>query len=120
VHPNIIVSAAVMPEPSSMKYYYGQDVPTISKYLDVVIPMIYKGNYHASSKWIKKVTKKFVKQTTGSKIWAGLQSYKSDWNIKKLSYSALLKDAKNAKKGGAAGVVLFRFGLSALLNFKKI
>ena len=120
VHPNIIVSAAVMPEPSSMKYYYGQDVPTISKYLDVVIPMIYKGNYHASSKWIKKVTKKFVKQTTGSKIWAGLQSYKSDWNIKKLSYSALLKDAKNAKKGGAAGVVLFRFGLSALLNFRKV
>ena len=120
VHPNIIVSAAVMPEPSSMKYYYGQDVPTISKYLDVVIPMIYKGNYHASSKWIKKVTKKFVKQTKGSKIWAGLQSYKSDWNIKKLSYSALLKDAKNAKKGGAAGVVLFRFGLSALLNFRKV
>lgn len=120
VHPNIIVSAAVMPEPSSMKYYYGQDVPTISKYLDVVIPMVYKGNYHASSKWIKKITKKFVKKTKGAKIWAGLQTYKSDWNIKKLSYKTLLKDAKNAKKGGAAGVVLFRFGLSALLNFKKI
>lgn len=120
VNPNIIVSAAVMPEPSSMKYYYGQDIPTISKYLDVVVPMIYKGNYHASSKWIKKITKKFVKKSKGSKIWAGLQSYKSDWNIKKLSYKALMKDAKNAKKGGASGVVLFRFGLSALLNFKKL
>lgn len=120
VNPNIIVSAAVMPEPTSMKHYYAQDVPTMSKYLDVVIPMIYKGNYHASSKWIKKTTKKFVKQSKGAQIWSGLQSYKSDSNIKKLSYTALFKDAKYAKKGGASGVVLFRWGLSALLNFKKL
>jgi len=120
VHPNIIVSAAVMPEPTSMKHYYAQDVPTMSKYLDAIIPMIYKGNYHASSKWIKKTTKKFVKQSKGAKIWAGLQTYKSDSNIKKLSYKALFKDAKAAKNGGAKGVVLFRWGLTKLLNFKKL
>lgn len=120
IHPNIIMSAAVMPEPSSMKYYYGQDIPTISKYLDVIVPMIYKGNYHASSKWIKKTTKKFTKQSKGSLIWAGLQTYKSDSNIKKLSYKALFKDAKAAKKGGAKGVVLFRWGLTKYINFKKL
>ncbi|MBR1610084.1 MAG: Ig-like domain repeat protein [Methanobrevibacter sp.] len=120
VHPNIIVSAAVMPEPTSMKYYYAQDVPTMSKYLDVVIPMMYKGNYHASSKWIKKTTKKFVKQSKGAKIWVGLQTYKSDSNIKKLYYKALFKDAKAAKSGGAKGVVLFRWGLTKYLNFKKL
>ena len=120
VSPDIIVSAAVMPEPSSMKYYYAQDVPTMSKYLDVVIPMIYKGNYHASTKWIKKTTKKFVKQSNGAKIWSGLLTYKSDSNIKKLSYKALFKDAKAAKKGGASGVVLFRWGLTKFINFKKL
>ena len=120
VHPGIIVSSAVMPEPSSMKKYYAQDISTMSKHLDVLVPMIYKGNYHASSKWIKKITKQFVKKSKGAKIWAGLQTYKSDSNIKKMSYKALMKDAKNAKKGGAAGVVLFRWGLSALLNFKKL
>ena len=120
VHPGIIVSSAVMPEPSSMKKYYGQDISTMSMHLDVLVPMIYKGNYHAGSKWIKKITKQFVKKSKGAKIWAGLQTYKSDSNIKKLSYKALMKDAKNAKKGGAAGVVLFRWGLSALLNFKKL
>ena len=120
VHENIIVSAAVMPELSSMKHYYAQDVPTMSKYLDVIIPMEYKGNYHASSKWIKKTTKKFVKQSKGAKIWVGLQTYKSDSNIKKLSYKALFKDAKAAKSGGAKGVVLFRWGLSKFLNFKKL
>ncbi|WP_458454769.1 putative glycoside hydrolase [Methanobrevibacter sp.] len=120
VNPDVILSAAVMPEPNDMKKYYGQDFPTISKYLDVVVPMIYKGNYHASSKWIKKVTNQFVKKSKGAKIWAGLQSYKSDSNIKKLSYNSLMKDAKYAKKGGASGIVLFRWGLSALLNFKKV
>lgn len=117
---NIIVSAAVMPEPNDMKKYYGQDVPTISKYLDVVVPMIYKGNYHASTKWIKKTTNKFIKQSNGAQIWSGLQTYKSDWNIKKLSYKALFKDAKSAKSGGATGIVLFRFGLTQLLNFNKL
>ena len=120
VHPGIIVSSAIMPEPSSMKYYYAQDIETMSKHLDVLVPMIYKGNYHASSKWIKKITKQFVKKSRGAKIWAGLQTYKSDSNIKKLSYNALFKDAKNAKNGGASGIVLFRWGLSKLLNFNKL
>ena len=120
VKPNCIISAAVMPEPNSMKYHYGQDVSTMSKYLDVVVPMIYKGNYHTNSKWIKKTTKKFVKLSDGAQIWSGLQSYKSDAHVKKLSYKTLFKDAKAAKNGSSKGIVLFRWGLSVLLNFKKL
>ena len=120
INPCCIVSSTVMPEPNVMKYYYGQDFSYMSKYFDVIIPMIYKGNYHASSKWIKKTTKIFVKKSSGAKIWAGLQSYKSDKIIKKLSYSALLKDANVAKSCNAVGIVLFRWGLSQLINFKKV
>ena len=120
VNPDIILSAAVMPEPTSMKYYYAQDVSTMSKYLDAIVPMVYKGNYHAGSKWIKKTTKQFKKQSKGALIWTGLQSYRSDSNIKKLSYNELFNDAKAAKKGGAVGIVIFRWGLSPLLNFNKL
>jgi hypothetical protein len=120
VKPGIIVSSAVMPEPNDMKYYYAQDISTMSKHLDVLVPMVYKGNYHAGDNWIKKTTKAFVKKSKGAQIWAGLQSYRSDSNIKKLSYKELFKDAKYAKKGGASGIVIFRWGLSALLNFKKL
>lgn len=120
VNPDIIISAALMPEPNDMKKYYGQEVPVLSKYMDVIIPMVYKGNYYASTNWIKKTTNAFVKQTNGAQIWTGLQSYKSDWDITKLSYNALFKDAQAAKKGGASGVIMFRWGLSALLNFKKL
>lgn len=120
VRPGIIISSAVMPEPNGMKHYYAQDISTMSKHLDVIVPMVYKGNYHAGDKWIKKTTKAFVKKSKGAQIWTGLQSYKSDSNIKKLSYKALFKDAKYSMKGGATGVMIFRWGLSALLNFKKL
>ena len=118
--PNCIISAAVMPEPKMMLYYYGQDISTMSKYLDSIIPMVYKGNYGKTTSWVKSVTKNFVKQSNGAQLWTGLQSYKSDSNSKKLTQSALLKDAKAAKSGGALGVMLFRIGISCNFNFKKI
>lgn len=120
IKPNMIVSAAVMPEPSMMHYYYGQDIPTMSRYVDVILPMVYKGNYGKNTAWIKSVTKTFVSQSNGAQIWTGLQVYKSDSNAVKLSHSALLKDAKAAKDGGAKGVILFRYGISKFLNFKKV
>lgn len=120
IRPNCIVSAALMPEPSAMTYYYGQDVSTMSKYMDALIPMVYKGNYHQTTKWITSVTKAFAKQSNGAQIWTGLQSYHSDSNTKKLSQKALLKDSKAAKTGGAYGVILFRIGISCNFNFKKV
>ena len=120
IKPNCIVSAALMPEPSMMTYYYGQDVSTMSKYADALIPMVYKGNYKQTRSWVTSVTKTFVGQSNGAQIWTGLQSYHSDENTKKLSQSSLLKDAKAAKNGGALGVVLFRMGISCNFNFKKV
>ena len=120
VSPNCIMSAAVMPEPDSMLYYYGQEIPTMSKYLDVIIPMSYKGNYGKTTPWIGDVTNWFVNQSNGAQIWAGLQSYKSDDNVQRLSHSELLKDARNAMNSGAKGVVLFRIGVTNLLNFYKV
>ena len=120
INSKIIVSAAVMPEPSSMKYYYGQDIPTMTKYLDVIVPMVYKGNYNAGTSWIQKVTKALVKKSSGAKVWTGLQSYKSDSNLKKLSASELMKDADAAAMGGAYGVFLFRYGITNYINFNNV
>ncbi len=120
INPKIIVSAAVMPEPSSMKYYYGQDIPTMSKYVDVIIPMAYKGNYGVGTTWIQKVTKSLVKKSNGAEVWTGLQSYKSDSDVTKLSAKSLIKDSNSAAKGGATGVILFRFGWTNFFNFSNI
>jgi hypothetical protein len=120
VNPNIIMSAAVMPETTNNIYYYGQDVPAISKYLDVLIPMQYKGNYNTGTNWLASTTKWFVDNSNGAEIWSGLQSYLSDSNTAKLSYNELFNDAQTVVSNGADGVMLFRFGLSNFLNFKDL
>ena len=120
INSSLIVSAAVMPEPYSMKYYYGQDIPTMTKYLDVIVPMVYKGNYNAGDSWIRKVTNLFVKKSNGAQVWTGLQSYKSDSNLKKLSANELMNDAFAASMGGAYGVILFRFGITNFINFNNV
>lgn len=120
VNPNAIVSIAIMPEPSMMHYYYGQDVPTLSKYVDALLPMAYKGSYGKNTNWIKSVTQTFVKQSNGAQIWTGIQTYKSEDDTSRLSYANLMKDARSAMNGGAKGVVLFRIGLTYYLNFKAV
>lgn len=120
INPDLIVSAAVMPEVSANKYYYGQDIPTMTKYLDVIVPMIYKGNYGKDTSWIQKTTQAFVKQSSGAQVWSGLQSYKSDSNPTKLSAANLMKDADAASLGGATGVILFRWGLVNYIDFNDI
>jgi hypothetical protein len=117
---SLIVSAAVMPEPSGMKYYYGQDIATMSQYLDVIVPMVYKGNYGQSASWIKSVTEKFVSMSKGAEIWTGLQGYYSDGYVKSIPVSALSNDIDHASMGGARGIVIFRYSLFNLMDFNSI
>ena len=109
-----------MAEPSAMKYYYGQDIPQMTKYLDMIIPMVYKGNYNQNSAWIKSVTQQFVKQSNGAIVLTGLQGYYSDSYVKKLPASNLINDADNAAFGGASGVIVFRYSLFNMINFKNL
>ena len=120
VNPNIIMSAAVMPETTDDIYYYGQDIPALGKYLDVIIPMQYKGNYAAGTNWLASTTNWFVANSNGAKIWSGLQSYLSDDNPTKLSYTELFGDAQTVVENGADGVISFRYGLSQFLNFNDL
>lgn len=117
---NLILSAAVMPETNSNTKYYGQNIPVLGKYLDVISPMIYKGNYGKNSSWITATTNWFVKNSGGAKIWGGIQTYKSDKNLEILSTSDLRTDSKAVMQGGAAGVALFRWGLTNFINLLSI
>ena len=120
INKRIIVSAAVMPEPSVMKKYYGQDISSLGKYLDVIVPMVYKGNYNAGHEWIKYVTKAMDVKSKHAKIWCGLQTYNLDFKFTKLSASELMGDADSAALAGAYGIILFRFGLFNYINFNNV
>lgn len=116
-NPNALLSASVMPETSSNAYYYGQNIPQMGKYLDIITPMIYKGNYGQNTNWIKSTTSWFSKNSGGAQIWSGLQTYVSDNNPIPLSATNLKADCLAALNGGADGLALFRWGLTSFLDF---
>lgn len=113
---DFFLSCATMPE-SDNKYYYGQDIQALGKIVDVVIPMQYKGNYQMGLSWLKSTTKDLSSKAT---IWSGLQTYKSDDDTTQLSSSELLEDSKICLDNGAKGIILFRYGITPLIDFKKL
>ena len=120
VNSNLKVSCALMPETTSSEKYYGQDYATLSQYMDIVIPMIYKGNYGSDSSWITTTTKWYVQNSKGAAVWAGLQGYNSDKDTTLLSLSSLNTDINAAYNGGASGAILFRYGMSNSANFNSL
>jgi hypothetical protein len=109
-----------MPETNSNAKYYGQNIPALGKYLDVIAPMIYKGNYGKDPSWIRATSNWFVKNSGGAKIWGGIQTYKSDNDLKILSIPDLKTDSYAVMQGGAAGVALFRWGLTNFFDLLSI
>ena len=120
VNSNLKVSCALMPETTSSEKYYGQDYATLSQYMDIVIPMIYKGNYGQDTSWITTTTKWYVQNSKGAAVWAGLQTYNSDKDTTLMSLDTLNKDILAAYNGGAPGVILFRYGMSNSANFNSL
>lgn len=115
-NPKTFLSCAVMPE-SDDKYYYGQDIASLGKIVDAILPMQYKGNYNAGTSWLTSTTKQFSKDAT---IWSGLQTYKSDDDETQLSSKELLNDSKTCISAGAKGAILFRYGITPNVNFTSL
>ena len=116
----LIVSCSMMPETTSNIKYYGQDLAAISTYMDVVIPMVYKGNYQKTSSWVSTVTKWFVDNSNGAAIWVGLQGYNSDSDTTKLTTTDITKDAQTALNTKSSGVVIFRWGITNFVDFNSL
>ena len=120
VNSQLVISCAVMAKMENGIRKYAQDFSFISQYMDVVMPMIYKGNNREVSSWITSTTKWYVHNSKGAKIWAGLQTYKSDSDITVLPMDEMINDANSALNGGADGLVLFRWGLTSYINFNEL
>ena len=117
INSSLIVSAAIMPEGPVLIKYYGQNLSALSNILDYIIPMVYKGNYKQDTYWITSTTNYFVRNSPHAKVITGLQCYKSDDDLTKLSSSQLENDVIASYDGGAHGVALFRYGLTNYMDF---
>lgn len=109
VNGNLIVSGAIMADTQGV-YYYGQNVSSLSKYLDIVIPMIYSQN----NDYVSKMTKYYVNLSNTTSVWTAVRTYVSETNTTALPVDVIENQTSVVNSSGANGVAYFRFGL---MNF---
>jgi len=114
INKKLKVTGTLMPEPFTA--VYGQNPRNLSKYLDAIVLMLYKGNYQKDDFWINNTTQWYVKNCRESEVWVGLQTYKSDQSPYPLSIDELNEDMKAAIDAKSDKIALFRYGLINLKN----
>ena len=121
INPNITLSATLMPEIEHLKTWYGYDYDVISEKMDVIVPMIYTGNFRQNSTWVKQTTQWFVNNSKGAEVWTGLQGYTvndaEEEYIFNSPHSQMSIEIKSSLDGGSKGAVIFRLGVSENLDF---
>ena len=122
INSSVAVSADLMPEGKVNAYYYGQNYTQLAKYLDFMVPLVYKGSYgYNSSKgtsstgkngtdWIGSSIAYIISQSNGTPVVAGLQTYRSAGNLTAIPANELQNDINAAAKNGASGYALFIYG----------
>jgi uncharacterized lipoprotein YddW (UPF0748 family) len=125
LNPDLVLSAALMPEPDS-EYYYGQDPAQMGQYIDILMPMIY---FHCDSyrkggeEWAVMVANHFATKGAPAKVWAGLTTYYDTDTTKVVPMNAgqILHDCQMMLDSSMAqGIVLFRYGLGDLPDLHEL
>ena len=124
VNSDIILSAALMPEPDS-EYYYGQNPAQMGQYMDILIPMIYfrTGGYRSGGQtWAVNVANHFATKGAPAKVWAGLTTYEDTDSASTVPMSAskIRSDCELFVGTKAEGVVLFRYGLGEIPDLNEL
>lgn len=118
LNPQIILSAALMPEVNS-EYYYGQNPAEMGKYLDILMPMVYRYGYAGEDKplsWVEEVCNWFSDNSGGAEVWAGIQTYTLDLTRQiespiPMDAEHIYNDCVDIMNTKADGIVLFRHGI---------
>lgn len=114
VNPNLIFSAAIMPEgaydSATSELHYGQSYDDAAKLYDYICPMAYSGTYGKTDNWVATVAKNSINK--GNRVVMGIQAFDDVTsahimaeveNIRELTKDPTYKDSM-------LGVVFFRSG----------
>ena len=119
VKPDIILSAALMPEGAYdlafADLHYGQNYADLSAVVDFIMPMVYSSDYNQDAAWVTKVTKGSLEKA--GKVLVGLQAYGKS-TVEQLTADieavrGLLPEEADTAVDGAEnlmGIALFRTG----------
>lgn len=89
---------------------YGDQYGLLSKYVDAIVPMLYKWDYSCTNAMLTSASA-YEQNEAPNKIWIALQSYNSETNPVTLSTADLASDI-NSVLANSNGLVSFRYGLS--------
>lgn len=110
----VILSAAMMTG-SNVQYYYGQEASDMGKYIDILMPMVYKyyPNTTYDDSWMRGTCSQFT-QASDAQVWAGIQTYThlpGSQDVKGMSASEIRADSEVIRSTKCSGVVMFRYAL---------
>lgn len=120
INPNLIISFANLGRAGNSIYLYGQDVTGISKYVDVIIQLVYKSSIPGASHSLMSYYIKYSIERSSVPVWASLLGYRADALKVPIPAAELYSDAKMAVNAGAYGVSVFCYGFSNMINFKTL
>ncbi len=116
----LVTSAALMPDETPNGYYYGQNIDQMTRYIHIMMPMIYRYSYGYSDEACRNVANRFADNAHGAECWAGTTTYKgTDDGLTPMDAAGILKDCNVYKDSKAAGIVLFRYGLGEFPDIKE-
>lgn len=114
VNPNLIISAATMPEGAYEKSFahlhYGQSYEDAAQLYDYICPMSYSTNYGKNDSWVATLAKNSIDM--GNKVVMGLQAYDKATSARMMTEIQSLRTLMDTQKYGDSvlGAVIFRTG----------
>ena len=112
VRPDLIVSAAVMPEgaydEAFASLHYGQDYRDAAALYDYICPMAYSTGYGKDETWVRTVAENAIRM--GNRVVMGLQAFGGVSSARLMGETASLRSLALEKQcsDGMRGVVFFR------------
>ena len=118
---DLVLSVVLMPETTDNIYYYGQDTEALSQFADVLIPMLYRGNYNYSLDWYEPTANWFTEKAgTRAEVWPALLSYHSDSDTSALSEEEFLTEWSGLKGASFSGLCIYRYGIGLLPDVSNL
>ena len=114
VNPNLIFSAATMPEGAYEKAYsdlhYGQNYDDAAALYDYICPMAYSTNYGKTEDWVITIAKNSIDK--GNKVVMGIQVFDNATSYRIMDEMANIRElmADPTYGNGMLGTVFFRSG----------
>lgn len=118
VNEDLLFSGAIMPQDADLIPKYGQDVDSLSSYLDFFVPMLFSGNYGEDTEWVAECMRLLVQNHPQADFRPALLTYLSDANQRNKRAADLEEEVEAVYTAGASGVTLFYYesGETTLVN----